>query len=59
MDFYITKYQGKMMEALTPLFQTMLGGIQRLQQQEQQEDEEGKLQEATAQASDTTIPPHK
>ena len=40
MDFYITKYQGKMMEALTPLFQTMLGDIQRLQQQEQQEDEE-------------------
>ena len=35
MDFYITKYQGKMMEALTPLFQTMLGGIQRLEQQEQ------------------------
>ena len=59
MDFYITKYQSKMMEAVTPLFQTMLGGIQRLQQQEQQEDEEGKLQEAAAQASDTTIPPHK
>jgi hypothetical protein len=39
MDFYITKYQGKIMEALTPLFQTMLGGIQRLEQQEQQEED--------------------
>ena len=24
MDYYITKYQGKMMESMTPLFQTML-----------------------------------
>ena len=59
MDFYITKYQGKMMEALTPLFQTMLGGIQRLEQQEIQEDEEKKLQAATAQEVDNTDPLHK
>ena len=26
MDFYITKYQGKQMEAPTPLFQSMLDG---------------------------------
>ena len=40
MDFYITKYQGKMMESLTPLFQSMLGGMQRLEQQEKEEQEE-------------------
>ena len=33
-DFYITKYQGKMMEALTPLFQTMVSGIHRLEETE-------------------------
>ena len=37
MDFYITKYQGKMMEALTPLFQAMTSGIHRLEQQEKEE----------------------
>jgi len=37
MDFYITKYQGKMMESLTPLFQTMTSGIHRLEQQEKEE----------------------
>ena len=37
MDFYITKYQGKMMESLTPLFQTMTTGMQRLEQQEKEE----------------------
>ena len=40
MDFYITKYQGKMMESLTPLFQNMNTGIQRLEQQEKQEAEQ-------------------
>ena len=40
MDFYITKYQGKMMESLTPLFQTMTSGIHRLEAQEAQEAEE-------------------
>ena len=47
------------MESLTPLFQTMLGGIQRLDQQKQQEDEEGKVQASTAQEADSTNPPHK
>ena len=37
MDFYITKYQGKMMESLTPLFQTMTSGIHRLELQEKAE----------------------
>ena len=37
MDFYITKYQGKMMESLTPLFQTMTSGIHRLEHQEKEE----------------------
>ena len=40
MDFYITKYQGKMMESMTPLFQSMLSGMQRLEQQEREEQEE-------------------
>ena len=40
MNFYITKYQGKMMESLTPLFHSMLGGMQRLEQQEREEQEE-------------------
>ena len=40
MDFYITKYQRKMMESMTPLFQSMLGGMQRLEQQEREEQEE-------------------
>ena len=44
MDFYITKYQGKMMESLTPLFQTMATGIQRLEQQEKEEAEKSQLQ---------------
>ena len=42
MDFYITKYQGKMMESLTPLFQCMTSGIHRLEAQERQEEEERK-----------------
>jgi hypothetical protein len=43
MDFYITKYQGKMMESLTPLFQTMATGVQRLEQQEKEEAEKALL----------------
>ena len=42
MDFYITKYQNKMMESLTPLFLAMTHGIQRLERQEQLEEEEAK-----------------
>ena len=37
-DFYITKYQGKPMESLTPMFQAMQGGIRRLELQEQEEE---------------------
>jgi hypothetical protein len=39
MDFYITKYQGKPMELLTPLFKAMTDGIHRLENQEAQEKE--------------------
>ena len=52
MDYYITKYQGKMMESMTPLFQTMTSGIHRLEQQEKQEDEQRRRQQTLAQASD-------
>ena len=34
MDFCITKYQGKPMESLTPLFKSMTEGIHRLERQE-------------------------
>ena len=47
MDFYITKYQGKPMESLTPLFMSMTDGIHRLEDQEQQEQLE---QEAATRA---------
>ena len=40
MDFYITKYQGKPMESLTPLFKALTEGIHRLQSQEAKEEEE-------------------
>ena len=40
MDFYITKYQGKQMEALTPLFQSMTGGVHRLEEQEREEEQQ-------------------
>ena len=39
MDFYITKYQGKQMEALTPLFQGMLNGVHRFEAQVRAEKE--------------------
>ena len=40
MDFYITKYQGKPMESLIPLFQAMTDGVHRLEKQEEQEGAE-------------------
>ena len=40
MDFYITKYQGKPMESLTPLFRSMTDGVHRLERQEEQEGAE-------------------
>ena len=58
MDFYITKYQGKMMEALTPLFQTMTSGIHRLEEQERQEEEE-QLQANKPQDEDSATPQPK
>ena len=36
-DFYITKYQCKPMESMTPLFQSMTHGLHRLEQQEAEE----------------------
>ena len=47
MDFYMTKYQGKPMEALTPLFQSMLRGVHRLTEQER--DEKAEADAAAAQ----------
>ena len=38
MDFYITKYQGKPMESLTPLFKSMTAGVHRLERQEAEEE---------------------
>ena len=38
MDYYITKYQGKMMQALSPLFKTLLNGIRRLRAEEEAEE---------------------
>jgi hypothetical protein len=36
MDYYITKYQGKMMQSMTPLFAAMTQGIRKLEEQERQ-----------------------
>ena len=38
MDFYITKYQGKPMESLTPLFKCLTEGVHRLERQEAEEE---------------------
>ena len=37
MDYYITKYQSKVMEALAPLFKSLLPGIQRLAAEQEEE----------------------
>ena len=58
MDFYITKYQGKMMESVTPPFHSKLGGMQRLEQQEREEQEEEArkvLSEGGADGEDQTM----
>eukprot|EP00959_Pyramimonas_sp_CCMP1952_P409462 8581295-Pyramimonas_sp.AAC.1 len=58
MDFYITKYLGKMMESMTPLFQSMLGGTQLLEQQEKEEQEQDTLEvlrEGGADGEDQTL----
>ena len=46
MDFYITKYQGKPMESLTPLFRCMTQGIHRLACQEAEEEKAAQELEA-------------
>ena len=38
MDFYITKYQGKPVESLTPLFKCLTDGVHRLECQEAEEE---------------------
>ena len=50
MGFYITKYQGKPMESLTPLFLAMTDGIHRLEKQEQQEQEAAAVARQAAEA---------
>ena len=57
MDFYITKYQGKPMESLTPLFMTMLSGIQRLEAQEEQEQAEADAQALVSQDNGDALQP--
>ena len=39
MDYYITKYQGKMMQSMTPLFVAMTQGIRKLEEQEKQAEQ--------------------
>ena len=39
MDCYITKYQGKMMQSMTPLFAAMTQGIRKLEEQEEQAEQ--------------------
>ena len=53
MDFYITKYQGKPMETLTPLFITMTSGIHRLEKQEEQEQAEAEAASKAAADQDS------
>ena len=50
MDFYITKYQGKPMQSLAPLFMTMLSGIHRLEEQEEQEKQKAEAEESVGAA---------
>ena len=39
MDYYITKYQGEMMQSMTPLFAAMTQGIRKLEEQEKQAEQ--------------------
>ena len=56
MDFYITKYQGKQMESLTPLFRCMTDGGHRLERQEEQEEAEAESARKAA-ADETGLEP--
>ena len=51
-EFYITKYQCKAMEALTPLFKCMTDGVHRLEREEEQEEAEA--ESARKEAADET-----
>jgi hypothetical protein len=61
MDFYITKYQSKPMEILTPLLMPMTGEIHRLEKQEEQEEAEAQAgrQAAANQDGDASQPAKK
>ena len=39
MDYYITKYQGKMMQSMAPLFAAMAQCIRKLEEQEEQAEQ--------------------
>jgi len=55
MDFYITKYQGKSMESLTPLFKCLTQGIHRLECQEAEEKKAAEEQKKSALADGESV----
>ena len=61
MDFYITKYQGKPMESLTPLFKCLTEGVHRLECQEAEEEaaaeEQVRLSAADGESDDIPVEP--
>ena len=61
MDFYITKYQGKPMESLTPLFKCLTDGVHRLECQEAEEEaaaeEQARISAADGETDDTPVEP--
>ena len=60
MDYYITKYQSKVMEALAPLFKSLLPGIQRLAAEQEEEDAaEGRERQRAEGAGDEEGPSRK
>ena len=50
MDYYITKYQGKMMQSMTPLFVAMTQGVRKLEEQEKQAEQLAEKDTAEEQA---------
>ena len=61
MDFYITKYQGKPMESLTPLFKCLTDGVHRLERQEAEEEkateEQARISAADGETDDIPVEP--
>ena len=55
MDFYITKYQGKPMESLTPLFKCMTQGIHRLECEEAEEEKASEEKKKSAPADGDNV----